>query len=643
MTITNNGFLEILVTLNECKFGFLVGKQNNGFSLKSHFPAGLLELEKGENLINELNNKNSDLSNLENLSSYSELNNKLGINSYFHLQIDANNFILLFSGKKNLSSSKSLKELESLLQKNIVENNKETGDEDSFSYQIIKNINAVIFSISAEKEEIFFISPTVERIFGYKKEELQKEKFKILRAIHQADFHKFKELIKNASLGKSGIAEYRFFRKDGKIVYVSHSTFPVIIKDKIERFDGIIYDITSEKHKQILLEQSEERFRTLFETAEDLIFILDNEGKFVSVNSNGALKLDYSPKEMVGKHFLEFIDESDKVSIAKSFHEVLRSNKITTFESTFVSKYGRSVVFEINGRSTKQAGNIAGMLGIGRNVTQRRSYEEKMKELNNKLIEANRLISIERDRAKQQLTILEELNRLKNEFVSNISHELRTPLASIIGFSETIASDPEMPEEMKKEFNSIILSEGKRLAKLINDILDLSKIERGQIELTKVDFDITKVLADVIDTHLPIAKKKDIHLSAQIPEEEIIVFADKERMQQVFTGLINNAIKFTDKGGRIKLIAQNFTTEIEIIVSDTGIGIPEKDIPHIFEKFYRVSRPGTEIPGTGLGLVLVKQIVDLHKGFITVQSEEEKGTTFVIKIPTSPNYRRGNK
>lgn len=643
MTITNNTFLEILVTLNECKIGFLVEKRNNNYSLKSHFPAGLLEHEEGETLMNELNDKKLNLSEIENLIFFNEFKNKFKVNSFHLINAGNNSSIILFSKMKNIPTSKSLIELESILQKKVFESTNESDEEDSFSYQIIKNINAVIFSVSENRKKIFFISPTIERIFGINKDELLYEKFKILRSIHRADFYKLKELIKNATSGKSGIVEYRYIRQDGKIVYVSHSIFPVIVKNKIVRYDGIIYDITSEKNKQILLEQSEERFRTLFETAEDLIFILDNEGKFVSVNSNGALKLDYSPKEMVGIHFLKFIDENDKVSIAKSFQEVLRSNKITTFESTFVSKYGRSVVFEINGRSTKQSGNIAGMLGIGRNVTQRRTYEEKMKELNNKLIEANRLISIERDRAKQQLTILEELNRLKNEFVSNISHELRTPLASIIGFSETIASDPEMPEEMKKEFNSIILSEGKRLAKLINDILDLSKIERGQIELTKVDFDINKVLKEVVESNNPLAKKKDIHLSYQIPEEEIIIFADKDRIQQVFNGLINNAIKFTDKGGRIKLIAQNFKTEIEIIVSDTGIGIPEKDIPHIFEKFYRVNRPGTEIPGTGLGLVLVKQIVDLHKGFITVQSEEEKGTTFVVKFPTSSNYIRGKQ
>jgi Signal transduction histidine kinase len=283
------------------------------------------------------------------------------------------------------------------------------------------------------------------------------------------------------------------------------------------------------------------------------------------------------------------------------------------------------------------------MLGIGRNITQRRFYEDKMKDLNSKLVEANRLISIERDRAKQKISVLEELNRLKNEFVSNISHELRTPLASIIGFSETISSDPAMPDETRNEFIEIILSEGKRLARLINDILDLSKIEGGKIELAKNNNDVIKILHEAIEANQKTAELKNLAFTYDMPEDEVILFCDRERILQVFNNVISNAIKFTEEKGRVKIIVQNFYKELEVIISDTGVGIPAKDIPHIFDKFFRVERPGTEIAGTGLGLVFVKQIVDSHNGLVTVQSEVNKGTTFVIKLPKSRIINRVDK
>ncbi|MEJ2505254.1 MAG: ATP-binding protein, partial [Ignavibacteriaceae bacterium] len=125
---------------------------------------------------------------------------------------------------------------------------------------------------------------------------------------------------------------------------------------------------------------------------------------------------------------------------------------------------------------------------------------------------------------------------------------------------------------------------------------------------------------------------KKLTLDFEQPKEEILLYADKEKLEQATDALINNAIKFTNEDGRVKVIVNNLSKEIEIIISDTGIGIPEKDLPYIFQKFYRVSRPGTEIPGTGIGLVFVKQIIDLHKGLISVQSESGNGTTFVVRL-----------
>jgi PAS domain S-box-containing protein len=371
----------------------------------------------------------------------------------------------------------------------------------------------------------------------------------------------------------------------------------------------------------------------ILDLEEDLIFILNKAGLITKVNSNGALTLEFKEEDLQNRHIIDLIGPKYKVEIMKAFNDLIEGKPERGFEASFYSYRGKEILFGINAKPLYSDGKMTEIVFVGKNITHLREIMDEIENLRMKLIEANRLISIERQRANQRKSLLEELSRMKSEFVSNISHELRTPLASIIGFSETIASDPDMPDEMKAEFNSTILNEGKRLARLINDVLDISKIEGGKIDIIKFRFNVILMLNEVVEAHIKSAQAKNITLSWELPEEEILIDADKERISQTIGRLLNNAIKFTNEKGRIKVIAKNLFNEIEIIISDTGIGIPEIDLPYIFQKFYRVSRPGTEIPGTGLGLVFVKQIIDLHKGFITVQSEVGKGTTFAIKLP----------
>ena len=377
----------------------------------------------------------------------------------------------------------------------------------------------------------------------------------------------------------------------------------------------------------------QKKLDTLLDLEEDLILILDEGGLIKNINLNGALTLDFKKEELINRHVMDIVTAKYNVEIANAFKGLINGSPETAFEASFISKYGKEILFGLNAKSVYHNNRISEIVMTGKNITHLREITDEIESLGVKLVEANRLISIERQRANQRRSILEELNRLKNEFISNISHELRTPLASIIGFSETIASDPDMPDEMKNEFNNTILNEGKRLARLINDVLDISKLEGGKIDIVKFRFDAVAMLNEIISGQMKSAEAKDIILSSELPDEEILIDADKDRISQAVSRLMNNAIKFTNPKGRVKIIAKNLFKEIEIIISDTGIGIPERDLPFIFQKFYRVSRPGTEIPGTGLGLVFVKQIIDLHKGFMTIQSEVGKGTTFAIKLP----------
>jgi PAS domain S-box-containing protein len=381
-----------------------------------------------------------------------------------------------------------------------------------------------------------------------------------------------------------------------------------------------------------IVENWEENFKNLLQISNDLIFILDKEGCFLKVNDSGALLLDYTERELLGKHFLALVPVEKNIEVSEAISKMLHSDKVIKFITNLKTKLDRLASFEITGRTIIRDGKVIGMLGIGNDISKTKKYEDELIKLKPKLKESQRLISLERARLWQQSSLIEELDRLKSEFVSNISHEFRTPLASIIGFSETIVSDPDLPEEMKKEFNKVILNEGKRLAKLINDVLGISNIEGGKTILNKISFDLVEMLNEVVEGNRESALKKKITLEFEHPKDLILLEADKEKITQLFEALISNAIKFTNEDGRVKVLVNNLFKEVEIIISDTGIGISEKDLPYIFQKFYRVSRPGTEIPGTGIGLVFVKQMVDIHKGMISVQSEIGNGTTFAVKF-----------
>lgn len=384
----------------------------------------------------------------------------------------------------------------------------------------------------------------------------------------------------------------------------------------------------------IIFDEWEKKFELLVETSPDLIFILDSDGKIVLINETIKTSLEYLPNEVKSKTFLELVNKEDADLVNISFKKILSDKRAVRFKIILLSKYGQLLPFELNCNSIISNNKIIGLLGIGKDLSEKERYESEIKKLKPKILELNRLLEIERARTAPQRSVVEELNRLKFDFVSGISHEFRTTLASIIGFSETIVSDPELDESMKEEFIRVIMSEAKRLAKLINYFLDTSIDEDSKLlVINKSSFGIIKLIQEAIKANTELASYKDIAINFEHPQEEVFIEADRESLYQVLNALVNNAIRFTDEFGRVRIVVNNFVREVEIIVSDTGVGIPEEDQPYIFQRFFKVSRRISDIPSIGVGLVFVKQIVDLHKGLITVQSESGSGTTFLVKLP----------
>jgi PAS domain S-box-containing protein len=377
----------------------------------------------------------------------------------------------------------------------------------------------------------------------------------------------------------------------------------------------------------------EERFNLVLRTSNDIIFILDKSGKISLLNEAGKNFFEYSPEEIKGKYLFELVDKADIPTITSALNLTLLETKKVKIEVKLCSKSGHTSLFELNFNKIKSNGKVFGLLGIGRDLAERNHYENELRRLKPKLTELNRLLALERARVEPQKSVIEELNRVKYEFISGLSHEFRSTLASIIGFSETIESDPELPESMKKEFNRIIMSEGKRLAKLINYLLESTGVEDRFVVINKSNIGVTQIVQDAINSNNQFASVKKIDISFDHPEEEIFIEADAENITRAINALLNNAIRFTGESGRIKVIVNNLLNEVEITVSDTGIGIPENDQPYLFQRFFSLNRRMSDIPSIGVGLVFVKQIIDSHKGLITVQSDVGSGTTFTVKLP----------
>ena len=391
------------------------------------------------------------------------------------------------------------------------------------------------------------------------------------------------------------------------------------------------YFVPTERKK--IIDEWENKFNLLVKISPDLIFILDYSGKIISINDAAKNYLEYSPDEMKGKYFLDYINKEDASLVNISFNRVLAEKKTIKFKTNLLTKYGQVFPFELSCNTITENKKIIGLLGVGKDLSDKSRYETELQKIKPKLTEINRILNIERARSSPQKAVVEELNRLKYDFISGISHEFRTTLASIIGFSETIVADPELTESMKEEFINVIMSESKRLAKLINFFLDTSNDEDRIIMINKTSFDLVKLIQEVITTNIELASYKNIVINFDHPSEEIYLEADRDSLFQVINALLNNAIRYTDELGRVKLIINNYISEVEIIVSDTGIGIPDENQPYIFQRFFKANRRMSDIPSVGVGLVFVKQIIDLHKGFITVQSETGSGTAFLVKLP----------
>ncbi|MBU8879156.1 cell wall metabolism sensor histidine kinase WalK [Bacillus sp. FJAT-29790] len=234
----------------------------------------------------------------------------------------------------------------------------------------------------------------------------------------------------------------------------------------------------------------------------------------------------------------------------------------------------------------------------------------------------------------RDMTEERQLDKLRQDFIANVSHELRTPISMMQGYSEAIVDDIAGTDEEKKEMASVIYDESLRMGRLVNELLDLARMEAGHIQLTMEDVEVHPYIQKIIRKFHGLAKDKDIQLSQKLDGQDIRINVDPDRLEQVLTNLIDNAIRHTPNMGNVTVSEHSDEQGLYIEVTDSGSGIPEEDLPFVFERFYKADKARTRgQSGTGLGLAIAKNIISAHKGRITVQSKLGHGTTFSIFIP----------
>jgi len=368
------------------------------------------------------------------------------------------------------------------------------------------------------------------------------------------------------------------------------------------KYEGIIEErnkseeVAWKKYKSVLSEK--QNTDAVIRSVAEGLLVVDSKGKVIMMNPAAEKLLGVSKKEKMGKDLMEGIKDEQLVSLVKDQKEQAGREIELVSQDDETKKILRasSAVIE------NEAGQTVGMVSVLSDITKQK-----------------------------------ELDRMKSNFVASVSHELRTPLVAIeksiaLILGKTVGDVPPAQEQ----FLAIADRNLKRLSRLINDLLDLSKLEAGRMELKKENVIIERIFTEVMETLDTWAKAKSVELKKAAEEGLPEVPADPDRLTQVLTNLVGNAIKFTPQQGSITLKARLNKEAgcIEVRVSDTGIGISPENIPKVFDKFYQIGeRVSTDISGTGIGLSIAKEIVELHGGKIWVESKKGEGTTFAFTLP----------
>ncbi|HLK56105.1 MAG TPA: PAS domain S-box protein [Chthonomonadaceae bacterium] len=436
--------------------------------------------------------------------------------------------------------------------------------------------------------------------------------------------------------GRPSYAEYRFVRPDGTVAWVMGQAVPELNSEQqIIGYVGTVTDITERKRAEAALQASERQHSLIFASISDILFYIAVEAedryRFLSVNSAFLKATGLTEGQVIGKLVQEVIPEPAHALVLEKYREALRAKKAVHWEEVSVypagKRHGEVSVTPILGTD----GNCTHLIGAVHDVTERVRAEAELHRLNAELEER---VAQRTEELRDAMIRAQDADRMKSAFLATMSHELRTPLNSIIGFTGVLLQELAGPlnAEQSKQLG-MTRDSARHLLALINDVLDISKIEAGQLEVARAPFEIRATIEDTLRTVSPQAQKKGLALAAAIAPGIGVVVSDRRRVEQILLNLLSNAIKFTERG-EVRLECRMLDRWLEISVTDTGIGIRPEDLGRLFEPFQQLESGLNRLhEGTGLGLAICKNLVSLLGGQIRAKSEWGVGSTFSFTLP----------
>lgn len=386
---------------------------------------------------------------------------------------------------------------------------------------------------------------------------------------------------------------------------------------------GVSQDITLISLAAKKLETSEEKYRLLAEQASDIICKLSPEGTIKFISPSVERITGRRSDKVTGRHFNTLLAAEDHESFDRFLTQLQQGGEDDLCTVRAADDDSGQLWLELSGRTLRDsAGAAAGFVCMARDITERKQFEVELQE------------------SRQQA---EEASATKSKFLTNVSHELRTPLNAIMGFSELIREQAFGPvgDARYSEYAGLIHESGGMLKTLINDLLDLSRIEAGKYELNPEHLELKDIVPSCIQQIMPQAMKKGIAVNDRISGMELGLRADRRALTQILINLLSNAVKFTPEGGQIDVTAHEEDERLRLSVHDTGIGIKKEDLERVTVAFEQVTdefNTGRR-KGTGLGLALAKSLAELHGGELLLESEPDKGTTASVILPAGATCR----
>jgi len=371
-------------------------------------------------------------------------------------------------------------------------------------------------------------------------------------------------------------------------------------------FTAFIEDITERKRGEKALRESRKRFRDLVERINDWVWEVDRDGVYTYASPRVRDLLGYEPKEMIGRTPFDFMPEPEAQRVMVAFRDLKEKRQaFSALENTNLHKDGHLVVLETSGVPFfDEKGNLLGYRGVDRDITERKQAEETLR----------------------------ESDRMKTEFVRTVAHEFRTPLTSIQGFSELLLTREDLPAEQRREFLSYIHQRAIALAGIVSDLLDIARIEEGHaLPLTTETCTIREIFDQLGVFLQATASQQRVEISLAGEDASLVV--DKPKLGQVLENIVSNALKFSAEDSPVKIRGAMEGEFYRVSVTDRGIGMTSEQLKKVFDKFYRADASQTAIEGVGLGMSIVRNIVEAHDGRIEVDSEPGQGTTVSFTLP----------